>query len=181
MSTPFVETYAIETDPPPIDAETRADWQILIDDLAVASGCPAALIMRVDEDRIAVDTAARGDAHPYRVDAAEELGSGLYCEDVMARRALLHVPDALADPSWRDNPDIALGMISYAGLPLQWPNGRVFGTICVLDRSPIKQPDQVIGMLGLARHAAQMSLKAAWRGAGRPVTSPVTDTPGDTG
>lgn len=159
----FTERYSIETAPPKIDPESQADLQTLIDDLAVASGCPAALIMRVEPDRIAVNTTANGPDNPYRAEASESLGHGLYCEDVMARRDLLHVPNALADPSWRNNPDIDLGMISYAGLPLQWPNGRIFGTICVLDRNPIQNPEQVIGMLGLARHAAQMSLKAIWR------------------
>lgn len=168
----FTDRYSIETDPPEIDAEIQADWQTLIDDLAAASGCPSALIMRVEPDRIAVNTTANALNNPYRAEASETLGHGLYCEDVMARRDLLHVPDALADPSWRNNPDIDLGMISYAGLPLQWPNGRVFGTICVLDRSPIQNADQVIGMLGLARHAAQMALKAIWRQTGRDTSAP---------
>jgi C4-dicarboxylate-specific signal transduction histidine kinase len=30
-------------------------------------------------------------------------------------------------------PDIKLGMIAYMGLPVAWPNGDIFGTICVLD------------------------------------------------
>ena len=45
----------------------------------------------------------------------------------------LVVPDACVDPAWANNPDIKLGMISYCGLPLTWPDGRIFGTICVLD------------------------------------------------
>ena len=49
------------------------------------------------------------------------------------RRSLL-VPDALRDEDWNSNPDIKLGMISYLGFPVSWPDGQVFGTICVLDR-----------------------------------------------
>jgi PAS domain S-box-containing protein len=45
----------------------------------------------------------------------------------------LLVPDALADQEWNANPDIKLGMISYMGFPVAWPNGDIFGTICVLD------------------------------------------------
>ena len=29
------------------------------------------------------------------------------------------------------------GMISYLGVPLLWPNGELFGTLCVLDHEPI--------------------------------------------
>jgi hypothetical protein len=43
------------------------------------------------------------------------------------------VPDAVDDEEWKSNPDIKLGMISYFGLPIVWPNGDIFGTICVLD------------------------------------------------
>ena len=43
------------------------------------------------------------------------------------------MPDALVDQEWKANPDIKLGMISYMGFPVAWPNGEIFGTICVLD------------------------------------------------
>ena len=51
----------------------------------------------------------------------------------MKTRQLLLVPDALVDQEWNANPDIKLGMISYMGVPVAWPNGDIFGTICVLD------------------------------------------------
>jgi PAS domain-containing protein len=46
----------------------------------------------------------------------------------------LLVPDALRDEQWQSNPDIKLGMISYLGVPIVWPDGDIFGTICVLDK-----------------------------------------------
>jgi PAS domain S-box-containing protein len=52
----------------------------------------------------------------------------------MKTRQSLLVPDALRDEEWKSNPDIKLGMISYLGFPVTWPDGRIFGTICVLDK-----------------------------------------------
>ena len=49
----------------------------------------------------------------------------------MKTRQPLSIPDALADEEWLSNPDIELGMISYLGFPIAWPNGEIFGTICV--------------------------------------------------
>jgi signal transduction histidine kinase len=40
---------------------------------------------------------------------------------------------ALNSEIWKDNPDIEFHMISYLGQPILWPNGEVFGTLCVLD------------------------------------------------
>ena len=52
----------------------------------------------------------------------------------MKTRQSLLVADALRDEEWKSNPDIKLGMISYLGFPITWPDGQVFGTICVLDK-----------------------------------------------
>ena len=43
------------------------------------------------------------------------------------------VPNALTDKNWNKNPDIKLNMISYLGYPILLPDGKPFGTICVLD------------------------------------------------
>jgi signal transduction histidine kinase len=58
----------------------------------------------------------------------------LYCETVIGTQNKLVVPDALESSVWSiNNPDINLNMISYLGLPLNWPDGEVFGTVCFLD------------------------------------------------
>ncbi|MCQ8200363.1 GAF domain-containing protein, partial [Vibrio parahaemolyticus] len=54
-------------------------------------------------------------------------------EHVIETKSQLVGPDALADEQWSNNPDIKLGMLSYCGLPLFWPKGETFGTICMLD------------------------------------------------
>ncbi|WP_046166849.1 ATP-binding protein [Chromobacterium vaccinii] len=108
-------------------------WQEVLDLLARLLRIPAALIMRVQPPRIKVFLSSRSDGNPYEEDELADLGTGLYCETVMARRGELIVPNALSDLDWDHNPDIKLGMISYMGLPLVWPNQDVFGTICVLD------------------------------------------------
>lgn len=112
-------------------------WQLIVDTVAGLVGVPAALVMRVRGDKIEVAVASRGEANPYVVGDAEHLaGSGLYCETVLRTRDRLHVPDALADRHWKSNPDVKLGMIAYLGLPIQWPDGTAFGTICALDVKP---------------------------------------------
>jgi PAS domain S-box-containing protein len=61
----------------------------------------------------------------------------MYCQMVMARRERLYVPDARAHEDWGKwewSPDVGLGMTCYLGYPVLWPDGEVFGTICVMDR-----------------------------------------------
>ena len=73
------------------------------------------------------------------------------------RRPLL-VPDALQDEDWKSNPDIKLGMISYLGVPISWPDGEIFGTICVLDRQSNGYSDLYLKLLLQWRDVLQADL-----------------------
>jgi len=97
---------------------------------------PAALIMRVQQYEIEVLVSAHTESNPYEAQERAPLNTGLYCETVLARQAMLQVPNALEDDHWKNNPDIARKMISYLGIPLFWKEKELFGTICVLDRTP---------------------------------------------
>lgn len=117
-------------------------WQTTINRVAAAFDVPAALLMRVWPEQIEVLLASVGDDNPYVEHEKADLGTSLYCETVMATRAALFVPDALADPDWCNNPDVRLNMICYLGVPVVWPDGSIFGTVCVLDsrRREFPQP-----------------------------------------
>jgi signal transduction histidine kinase/DNA-binding response OmpR family regulator len=124
----------VAASPPDVPARIRNKWQGIVDLIAMIVRVPAALVMKVEPPVISVFVSSASDGNPYHRDEQAPLDTGLYCETVMATRDCLIVPDALADPAWRTNPDVALDMISYLGLPVVWPDGAVFGTICVLDR-----------------------------------------------
>jgi hypothetical protein len=117
-----------------ISQKTLNDWQKILDYLCNMSNIPAALIMRVYEERIEVCVANSNKDSPYKVGDSESLKGELYCEEVINTQNELLISNALKDTFWDSNPDIALGMIAYCGLPLNWPNGIPFGTICLLDR-----------------------------------------------
>lgn len=109
-------------------------WQDIVDIMAELFGVPAALIMRIVNDDIEVYVSSNSDGNPYKHGDHERfLGSGLYCETVINTRDKLLVPNALKDEKWKNNPDIKLNMISYLGFPIFKPDGKAFGTICVLD------------------------------------------------
>jgi len=101
--------------------------------MAEVIGVPAALIMKVIPPQIEVFVSSASKGNPYIRGEKEDLDSGLYCEKVMREREKLLVPDARKDPQWDHNPDIKMGMVSCLGFPLMWPDGELFGTICVLD------------------------------------------------
>jgi GAF domain-containing protein len=87
------------------------------------------------------------------------LNTGLYCETVMKTRQPLLVPDALVEEEWKSNPDIKLGMISYLGFPIAWPDGHIFGTICVLDNKRNEYSEPYRKLLLQFREVLQADLR----------------------
>ena len=116
------------------ESQIVGDWQRIVDLLAKIVNVPAGLIMRLDQGELEVLVSSQSKGNPYTVGAREIMeNSGLYCETVIKSNDILKVPNALIDDAWKNNPDVKLNMISYLGLPLHYPDGNSFGTLCLLD------------------------------------------------
>ena len=131
-----------------IPNSTLRTWQELLNLIALKLRVPAALIMKIELPDIKVFLSSESEGNPYRVGDSEHLiGSGLYCERVIDTKSKLMIPNALKNEEWNKNPDIKLGMISYLGFPILWPNGDVFGTTCVLDLKENEYSDEYTKIL----------------------------------
>lgn len=134
------------------------NWQTTVDMLAEIANVPAALIMRTHAHDIEVFISSHSQGNVYHTGEKSPLDIGLYCETVMSTQHKLLVPNALKYPEWDHNPDIELGMISYCGLPLSWPNGEIFGTICILDVKENSYIQQIHHLMERFRDSIHMSL-----------------------
>lgn len=143
--------------------ELRLKWQHLLDVLQSVTGVPAALVMRTHPGEIEVFTRSSNPDNAYKAREHIALGAGLYCEQVLRTRAELLVPDATVDPDWDHNPDLEIGLVSYLGLPVAWPSGELFGTICILDSKPNRYTAVYRGLLEQFRGAVELDLAAVVR------------------
>lgn len=107
-------------------------WQDITNMIAKFVNVPVSLIMRADKSEIEVFVSSKTKGNPYKKGERAEY-PGLYCETVLKTDNSLLVKNALKSMKWKNNPDIKLDMISYLGYPLKWPDGKKFGTLCVLD------------------------------------------------
>lgn len=135
-------------------------WQKIVDLLAGLAKVPAALIMRVRKDFIEVFRTSKTEGNPYTLGASEHFfhKCGLYCEHVIRTNEKLLVPDALQDADWKDNPDVALDMISYLGFPLLFPDSTPFGTICILDSKLNRYNAKIEGIMTQFRDVLEFQL-----------------------
>src|SRR5258708_32937812 len=132
----------------------------IVDLLAEIMEVPSALIMRVGPPNIEVFVSSESKGNPYHPLETACLNTGLYCETVMSTRKPLLVPDALQDEEWKSNPDIKLGMVSYLGFPISWPDGEIFGTICVLDNKRNEYSELYRKLLRQSRDVLQVDLRS---------------------
>ncbi len=119
---------------PEIPDQTIANWQRIVDLTAKLANVPASLVMRTAAPDHSVYVTSSSRDNPYRTGQKFTLSERLYCSEVIDRDGELVVEDATCEPRWADNDDLEHGMSFYVGYPLKWPDGALFGTICILDR-----------------------------------------------
>jgi sigma-54 dependent transcriptional regulator, acetoin dehydrogenase operon transcriptional activator AcoR len=116
-----------------IPKEIINKWQAMGDLIAEIMRVPASLIMKLEPPEITVFVSSHSESNPYRC-GDKAIGTvEICCETVMRTRQRLLVPNVMQDKEGKFSCDIHRGMVSYLGFPIVWPNGEIFGTICVLD------------------------------------------------
>jgi PAS domain S-box-containing protein len=135
-------------------------WQEIVDLLADLMHVPSASIMRVEPPQIKVFVSSASKGNPC---VPGSVDTGPYCETVLKSGQPLRVTDALADETWRSNPHVKSGTISYLGVPISWPDGKMFGTICIRDNKRNAYSEAYLKLLLHFRDLLQADLKSLAR------------------
>src|ERR1700722_20275031 len=143
-----------------VPPEIVRKWQEFVNLLAEIMHVPSASIMRADPPHIKVFVSSTSKGNTCEPGA---LDTGPYCETVMETGQPLLVPDALENEAWRASPLVKLGMISFLGVPIGWPDGRIFGTICVRDNKRNEYSEAYVKLLLHFRDMLQADLESLAR------------------
>lgn len=118
---------------PRVDETIQEEWQGIVEILAEFMGTPIASIVKLSHGHISV-VVCNHNTNPLFLELAQVCsGSNLYCEQVVATDARVFVFNAMDDKYWSDHPAIQYQLINYLGYPIHWPNGDIFGTLCILN------------------------------------------------
>lgn len=140
------------------EGDRKEDWQQMLNVIAELAGIKAALIMEITPEAMQVFLMSQNEGNPYKVGGKDYLCHGLYCESVIGQDRALEIQDARVLDAWKDNPDVAIDMIAYYGLPVKRPDGSFFGTICVLDDAPMALSDTLKALLEIFKHSMEKDL-----------------------
>ncbi|WOT04703.1 GAF domain-containing protein [Shewanella youngdeokensis] len=129
---------ALQTQDIDIHDDISQSWQEMVDLISEISRVPATLVNRAYPKDLELLVKSNTPNNPFKAKERKRLGIGLYCEAIITGKKQLQINDAMLEPNWRDSPAAKAGMVAYLGLPLSWPNGDIFGTICMLDSQPMQ-------------------------------------------
>jgi c-di-GMP phosphodiesterase len=107
-------------------------WQRIVDAIAVSLAVPSAMINRLEPPDLEIFRSNIGTNNPFSSGSRMPM-AGIYCEAAAKRRERIKVTDARNDPEWANSPTAKAGIFAYLGYPIFWPDGEVFGTLCVID------------------------------------------------
>lgn len=127
-------------------------------------GVPVSLVSLVDEHRQFFKS-ARGLPEPW-ASARQTPLTHSFCQHVVSRAEPLVVADSRLDPLVRDNAAIGdLGVIAYAGVPIESVEGEVIGSLCAIDSRPRQwTPEELTILRELASLArTELDLRRALR------------------
>lgn len=132
-------------------------WQRIVDSLAIFLSVPCVMINRLDPPELEVFRSNTGQGGLLSAGRRMPM-DGLYCTDVAVRRQNLRVNGAESGPRRAGSPASKTGIIAYLGVPLQWPDGVVFGTLCAVDTSKKEWDDKAENLLRTLRDVIESHL-----------------------
>ncbi len=123
----------ISSGKPNIPESIQMKWQKIVDLIARIMNVPTGLITRLTVENLEIFVASNNIKNPYHKDDKDKLGIGMFCETVAGKRREMMVTDTEKSDFWRNNPHAQFGMHAYLGVPIEWKDGEIFGTLCMLD------------------------------------------------
>ena len=149
-----------------IPPDVLRKWQRIVDLLANIVRVPSAVVCKLeppDDTCYSIVANCTSKGNPFRMGETFAMDIGTFCETVIKSREPLLVANALEDDQWTSAPEIQVGMVSYLGFPVVWPDGRMFGTICVLDDRANRYSDLYQELLLHCRDVLQGDLQTLVR------------------
>ncbi|QIZ76580.1 sensor domain-containing diguanylate cyclase [Ferrimonas lipolytica] len=124
---------------PEISDSTLEVWLHLLDSMSWLLPAPIIAINRSCGSHLLV-LGTNASAKPYISKGSELPLLHTYCAQTLQDGVKTVVPDGRATKRWQNSIPVKNGFIAYIGLPIFWPDGEPFGTLCALDTKPHTWP-----------------------------------------
>ena len=135
-------------------------WQRLVNLMAELCDTPAGFIVQADSTEFKVIIANDKPENPYSAGSSISANVNIFCRKVVELNHPVYEGRATEKEEWLDNPEVTDdGFNTYLGYPLHWPDGSVFGTICVMDLAKSEYDERYYKLIGHFRDMAERELE----------------------
>ncbi|EAR59775.1 sensor domain-containing diguanylate cyclase [Neptuniibacter caesariensis] len=135
-------------------------WQKTVDVMARIFQAPAGFVVQYTPLGYQVVIASNQESNPYPAGVEISPDTNIFCKKVVQQGEALYVHNAPEEPEWDTNPEVAEdGFRSYLGLPVNWPSGEPFGTICVMDYEATDYRSDYVDLVGELRDLIEADLE----------------------
>ncbi len=135
-------------------------WQQKVDLMAKLFHAPSCFVLQHNHKGFQVVIGSGQDSEPYLAGGVIPPDSSTLHSQVVDKGHELYVPNALEQSCWAAFPEVAgEGFVSYLGLPIRWPNGMVFGVLCVLDYQATDYREPYFELIDSAKQQIEADLQ----------------------
>jgi len=111
-----------------------AKWQQTVDLISELYDAACGTIVQLKDQEFKVIVTSNNEDNFLSAGDTWSWNMQSFCRKIAETNDQLYIYDAQADDFWKDAPAVREGPVrSYCGLPVYWPDGSIFGTICVID------------------------------------------------
>ncbi len=147
----------LETRNLPIPDGIAEIWQRIVDSVAIYLSVPSVMINRFEPPELEILLSNISPGNPLPSGTRMQM-DGVYCTDIAVKKQMLHINDAGSEEQWSDSPTAKAGIIAYLGVPLLWPDGTVFGTLCAVDTCKREWEEKAVNLLKTLKDAIESHL-----------------------
>lgn len=123
-------------------------WQQTADLIAELFDSACGTIVQLRQNEFNVVVASQNEDNFLTRNDTWQWDVNSFCRKIIETKQGLDVQAARFDSCWKLSPPVVEGKIrSYCGLPIFWPCGEVFGTICIIDTKETNHTPVLIKLL----------------------------------
>lgn len=136
------------------------NWQEIVNLMASIFDAASGDIVQLREDEFNVVSSSNNEDNFLSQNSSWSWDMKSFCRKMVETGKSIYVADAENSEFWQDAPPVCEGPVrSYLGYPLYWPNGDVFGSICVIDTKPTDYSDDFVILLGQLKKLIEANLR----------------------
>ena len=123
-------------------------WQKTIDLITGLFSAPSGYIVQATSKGYRVVIRSNEGGSNFETNPILPPQTPLFCRHVAETNNILYVNDASNNNAWNTLPEVVEdGVESYLGLPIHWPEGEVFGTLCLKDTKATSYTDEYFELI----------------------------------